>query len=494
MAETLVERSGGGRRPGRVVIVRDWKRRLLNELFALFIALLLLLAGGAGPARHRARPPLHRRPDRRDRDRSGLKIPDRPDRRLDLRQRQAAPCPRVRPAGRVPDLARNRPRLGPGGLARATRCRSTALTAERVDLVRLPRLKPSTGGRGRSCPASTSASASFGSTGSTLARESRARRAAGGWWASADIRSGRALIDLKALRRRRRRPAQPQARCRARPRPLRHRGAGRRARRRRRSRRWSAPSASDRASIVTRQGSWTPVARDGRARPRRTGPTLRLALGADSGRYRLHGSAAPAQFLTGRFHRLTSADRHHLGRRPLRGPGARRAASPPPRRSFGQRFAARSISPATNIATSASASICSSRAALFTDMRGQERAPGVDARRGVRHRRLFLSSDLAAGAVRRYRFRRSCAPRARAGSAPWPMRVPLRLSARAITGIGDVAGAILARPEDRGLAVGHAQADPRRQPQAHLGARSTASSRSSSTSSPAASRSPCRAR
>src|SRR5688572_9497785 len=29
----------------RIVVVRDWKKRLLNELFALFIALLLLFAG-----------------------------------------------------------------------------------------------------------------------------------------------------------------------------------------------------------------------------------------------------------------------------------------------------------------------------------------------------------------------------------------------------------------------------------------------------------------
>ena len=33
---------------------------------------------------------------------------------------------------------------------------------------------------------------------------------------------------------------------------------------------------------------------------------------------------------------------------------------------------------------------------------------------------------------------------------PWPMRVPLRLQARAITGVGDVAGAILANPRIEG--------------------------------------------
>ena len=34
--------------------------------------------------------------------------------------------------------------------------------------------------------------------------------------------------------------------------------------------------------------------------------------------------------------------------------------------------------------------------------------------------------------------------------SPWPMRVPIRLSARAITGIGDVAGAMLANPSIEG--------------------------------------------
>ena len=34
--------------------------------------------------------------------------------------------------------------------------------------------------------------------------------------------------------------------------------------------------------------------------------------------------------------------------------------------------------------------------------------------------------------------------------APWPMRVPMRLSARAITGIGDIAGAMLANPKIEG--------------------------------------------
>ena len=50
---------------------RDWPRRLLNELFALFVALLFLLAGALVLLDTRARPPLHRRPHRAARDRVG---------------------------------------------------------------------------------------------------------------------------------------------------------------------------------------------------------------------------------------------------------------------------------------------------------------------------------------------------------------------------------------------------------------------------------------
>ena len=42
------------------------------------------------------------------------------------------------------------------------------------------------------------------------------------------------------------------------------------------------------------------------------------------------------------------------------------------------------------------------------------------------------------------------APKGAASSLPWPMRVPLRLQARAITGVGDVAGAILANAKLEG--------------------------------------------
>src|SRR5205085_9317956 len=53
------------------------------------------------------------------------------------------------------------------------------------------------------------------------------------------------------------------------------------------------------------KGSWTRWR--GRAALDLSGrPTARLALGVDSGRYRLQGQWAPAQFLTGKLQRLTA--------------------------------------------------------------------------------------------------------------------------------------------------------------------------------------------
>ena len=50
--------------------------------------------------------------------------------------------------------------------------------------------------------------------------------------------------------------------------------------------------------------------------------------------------------------------------------------------------------------------------------------------------------------------------------SPWPMRVPLLLKARAITGVGDVAGGILANLSIEGMLAVTPQAGARRQAQA----------------------------
>ena len=155
----------------------DWPRRLLNELLALFVALLVLLAGRAGAARHRARPPLHRRPHRQIETASGLQHPHRPDRRVDLRRVAAEERRGPRQPRRVPDLARDRARLGAGRLARQL---APHRQPDRRAGHAAPRCPSSSRARpkGPILPGSTSTSASCGSTGSSSARRSPARRAA----------------------------------------------------------------------------------------------------------------------------------------------------------------------------------------------------------------------------------------------------------------------------------------------------------------------------
>ena len=178
-------------------------------------------------------------------------------------------------------------------------------------------------------------------------------------------------------------------------------------------------------------------------------PTARLALGVDSGRYRLQGQWAPAQFLTGKLQRLTVPLVNIRGDATLKDrmlDGQLIAASPELRavargaldlagnRFRGMRLGIDLLKPP----------------ALFPNMTGKSRAHGVDARRPVRDRRLFLPADLAARAVRRYRLRRPARRGARPPRAVADARADPPLARSAITGIGDVAGAMLANPTIEG--------------------------------------------
>ena len=100
-------------------------------------------------------------------------------------------------------------------------------------------------------------------------------------------------------------------------------------------------------------------------------PTARLALGVDSGRYRLQGQWAPAQFLTGKFQRLTGAGRRHPRRCDAQGPACSTASSARPRPSFARSPGARSTSPTTAIAACGSAIDLLKPPALFTNMTGK---------------------------------------------------------------------------------------------------------------------------
>ena len=286
----------------QVVIRRDWKKRLLNELFALFIALLLLFAG--------ALVLLDTAPGHRfiaDRigqieTASGLNIRiGRIDGSIfgDAKLRHVRVSDQQGVFLTSPEIEVD---WAPGAWLRNT-LRIDRLTAKQVDLIRLPRLKPT----GRKGPILPGFDIRIGelridrlNIGKGVARPGTERAGGGKRRHPLGPRADRP----QGADRRRRRPHQHPARCRARPRQVRHRGAGGGARRRRDSRRWSGTRRAI-GLLVTGQGSWTRW-RGMAALNLSNRPALRLALGADSGRYRLRGTAAPARFLTGRLQRLTT--------------------------------------------------------------------------------------------------------------------------------------------------------------------------------------------
>ncbi|HVM37116.1 MAG TPA: translocation/assembly module TamB domain-containing protein [Sphingomicrobium sp.] len=199
---------------------------------------------------------------------------------------------------------------------------------------------------------------------------------------------------------------------------------------------------------VSGEGSWSHWR--GRAVLDLSGrPTARLALGADDGRYRLSGELAVAQFLTGKLQRLTGP------RLAVRGDG---------------RLSGRVLSgdlalssPALRAVGRGGVDLGSARyrtlrlgidllrpAALFPNMRGQNvrlmwTLDGPFARADYAYR---LTSPAVAFDDTGFLDVRA---EGRGRLSAWPMRVPLRLQARAITGVGDVAGAILANARLEGV-------------------------------------------
>jgi translocation and assembly module TamB len=180
-------------------------------------------------------------------------------------------------------------------------------------------------------------------------------------------------------------------------------------------------------------------------------PTARLGLTARDGHYGLSGELAPAQFLTGKMMRLTSprirvrgeatlADNILDGRLTLGSPALRAVAQG--KIDLGE-GAFRDFTVGLDLLRPQ---------ALFPNMRG-------------RNVRMLWTLD-GAYSTARYACRLTSPQmsfdqtgfvdvRAEGSGhlSPWPMRVPLRLSARAITGVGDVAGAILANVRIEGLLV-----------------------------------------
>ena len=178
-------------------------------------------------------------------------------------------------------------------------------------------------------------------------------------------------------------------------------------------------------------------------------PAADLALAADSGRYRLSGKLAPSPFLKGRLQRLTS---------------------PVVRVSGNATFLKRVIDGELALASPSLRAVARGKVDLAAS-RYEELSLGVDLLRPPalfpnmtgRNVRMVWTLD---GPMERadYAYRLTSPQVAfdktgfldvraegRGRLSPWPMRVPLLLKARAITGVGDVAGGILANISLEGM-------------------------------------------
>ena len=174
-----------------------------------------------------------------------------------------------------------------------------------------------------------------------------------------------------------------------------------------------------------------------------------LVLGVDSGRYRLTGIVAPAPFLKGRLQRLTApqirvqgdatfVDRVLDGQVAMASPSLR-AVAKGAMDLAGGRFDKLSLG--VDLLRPP---------ALFDNMTGQNVRLlwTLDGPRETANFAYRLSSPRVAfdktGFI-------DVQAEGRGKLSPWPMRVPLLLKARAITGIGDVAGGILANLSLEGM-------------------------------------------
>jgi translocation and assembly module TamB len=429
--------------PSRRRIRRDWTKRLLNELFALFVALLFLLAGllvllDSAPG-HRW-------------------IVDR------IAGLETASGLRIR-IGRIDGSIFGKSQLRNVTVADSRGVFLTSpnikldwtpgawldnklyvdgLTAERVTLIRLPKLKPSTK-KGPILPGFDIHIGELRIDRVDIGPQVSGTPRSGSVRGKAEVRSGRALVELTAIV---------------------NNGGDRIA--------FRLDAEPDRnkfdfgahviapadglvpAMIGTKRsinlamggnGSWTrwrgTAALDLSGRP-----TVRLALGVDRGRYRLQGQWAPAQFLTGKFHRLTLPLVTIRGDATLQNrllDGQLSVASPELRgvakgtfdlannRYRGMRLGIDLVKPP----------------ALFANMTGRSvrmvwtlDGPFASADYSYRLTSDYVQFDNNAFT--------GLHAEGRGRLTPWPMRVPIRMSAKAITGIGDVAGAMLANPSIEG--------------------------------------------
>jgi translocation and assembly module TamB len=422
---------------------RDWPRRLLNELLALFIALLFLLAGLL------------------------VLLDSAPGHRFivdQLSRVETASGLRIR-IGRIDGSVFGKSQLRNVSVADSRGVFLTApnikldwtpgawldnklyvdsLTAERVSLIRLPKLKPST----KKGPILPGFDIHIGQlridrldVGPAVGGTARSGSVVG----KADVNHGRALVELAVVM---------------------NNGGDRIAFH------LDAEPERNKFDVFTRviapadglvpalmgahravnltiagKGSWTRW-RGNAALDLSGRPAARLALGVDSGRYRLQGQWAPAQFETGKFQRLTFPVVMIRGDATLKDrllDGEFSAASPELRA-----VAKGTIDLAANRYRGLRLGIDLLKPpALFKNMTGKSvrmvwTLDGPFAAADYSYR---LTSDFVQFDDTGFT---GLHAEGRGRLTPWPMRVPIRLAAKAITGIGDVAGAMLANPQIEG--------------------------------------------
>jgi len=441
MAEAVAE--GAGPEPPKVRLRRDWRWRLLNELFALFVALLFLLAAllvllDSAPGHRFIVDRLGRLETA-----SGLRIHIG---RIDGSIFGKSQLRNVRVADtRGVFLTSPNIKLdwAPGAWL-YNKLSIDSLTAQQVTLIRLPKTKPSTT-KGPILPGFDIHIGELKIDRLDIGPQVSGRARSGSVRGKADVHSGRALVELQAL----------------------IAGGGDRIG-------FHLDAEPDRNTFDLRtrviapadglvpaligikrsvdlkiagNGNWSRW-RGAAALDLSGRPTARLALGVDDGLYRLQGRWAPAPFLKGKLLRLTAPavtikGEGRLVDRVL--DGQLTAASPELRA-----VAKGSVDLAGNRYRQMRLGIDLLRTrALFPNMTGKSvrmvwTLDGPFATADYSYR---LTSDYVKFDETGFT---GLHAEGRGRLSAWPMRVPIRLSARAITGIGDVAGAMLANPTIQG--------------------------------------------
>lgn len=443
----MAELAVAERPPAKVRLRSDWRWRLLNELFALFIALLFLLAAllvllDSAPGHRFIVDQIGKFETA-----SGLRVRiGRIDGSI-FGKSQLHNVTVADPHGvflTSPDIKLD---WAPGAWL-YNKLDINSVTAQKVTLIRLPKLRPSTK-KGPILPGFDIHVGELKVDRLDIGRSVGGKPRSGRLWGKADVHSGRALVDLQALIAKGgdrigfhldAEPDRNKFDLRARV---------------------IAPAdgllpvmTGIKRAIdlsIAGKGNWDRWR--GSAALNLSGrPTARLGLGVDAGLYRLQGQLAPAPFLTGKLQRLT------LPSIAIRGEGtlkhrildgqltaatgelravAKGALDLAKNRYRGMRLGIDLLKPP----------------ALFPNMTGRDvrmvwtlDGPFTTADYSYRLTSAYVQFDNNAFL--------GLHAEGRGQLSPWPMRVPVRLSAKAITGIGDVAGAMLANPSIEGwLAV-----------------------------------------